>query len=151
VRYSQTASEWILVTLACLAPWAYGAEGEWAEFLLFIAIAVLAFLEVIVACGTDRRRALWCLPSLALGGLAALAAAQATPLRAGVLQRISPATAKVRAGLVPRVGERVVSDPGPRVPLPAATISQDPELSYQTAARLVAGWVVFQSVLGLRR
>src|SRR5258705_13933162 len=92
VRRSKQASQAILITMACLAPWAFGAVEAWAEFVLFLGIFLLAILALVIRAGTDRVRALVCLPSVALGGLVLLAALQAAPLPPGVLKRISPAT-----------------------------------------------------------
>ena len=47
------------------------------------------------------------------------------------------------------MAELVGGDPGPSVPLPAATLSQDPEATLHAAAWLAAAWIVLQSVLSL--
>lgn len=149
IRRCQYASEAILIAMACLAPWAFGAVEAWAEFILFLGIFLLAILALVIRAGTDRMRALFCLPSVAIGGLVLLAALQATPLSPGVLKRISPATVALRAGLLPPTAERVSGDEGPPVALPASTISLEPDASGRAAMRLAAGWVLFQAVMGL--
>ncbi|WP_406698969.1 O-antigen ligase family protein [Singulisphaera sp. Ch08] len=149
IRRCQYASEAILIAMACLAPWAFGAVEAWAEFVLFLGIFVLAILSLVIRAGTDRTRALICLPSVAMGGLILLAALQATPLSPSILKRISPATVALRADLTPPVAERVSGDEGQPVALPASTISLDPDASRRAAMRLAAGWVLFQAVLGL--
>lgn len=151
IRRCQYASEAILIAMACLAPWAFGAVEAWAEFVLFLGIFLLAILALLIRAGTDRVRALFCLPSVAIGGLVLLAAWQATPMSPALVKRISPATVALRAGLIPATGtvERVNGDQGKPVGLPAPTISLDPDASQRTAMRLAAGWVLFQAVMGL--
>jgi len=149
IRGCQSASEAILIALACLAPWAFGAVEAWAEFVLFVGIFLLAILALVIRAGTDRSRALFCLPSVALGGLVLFAAWQTIPLSPGFLQRISPATAGLRAGLTPPAPERVSGDEGATVPLPLTSISLDREATQRATIRLAAGWVLFQAVLGL--
>jgi O-antigen ligase/tetratricopeptide (TPR) repeat protein len=149
IRRCQYASEAILIAMACLAPWAFGAVEAWAEFVLYLGIFLLAILALVIRAGTDRSRAIFCLPGVAMGGLVLLAALQATPLAPGVLKRISPAAVALRAGLAPPVAERVSGDQGSTVSLPAPTISLDPDASLRAAVRLAAGWVLFQAVTGL--
>src|SRR5262245_25738251 len=96
-RWVRRISEAVLLPLACLSPWAFGAVEAWAELLLDLGIALLGVLGLIVARGSDRVRHLVCAPSLALGALAILAVVQAVPLPAGVLRAIAPPTAALRA------------------------------------------------------
>ncbi|SIO55513.1 O-antigen ligase [Singulisphaera sp. GP187] len=149
IRRCQYASEAILIAMACLAPWAFGAVEAWAEFVLFLGIFLLAILSLLIRAGTDRVRALFCLPSVALGGLVLLVALQATSLSPGVLKRISPATVALRAGLTPAEPEQVSGDSGGPIALPASTLSLEPDASRRAAMRLAAGWVLFQAVMGL--
>src|SRR5262249_40919417 len=116
-----------------------------------IGIALLALCWALTGNrrGQGRGRALCCLPSVALGGLVVLALIQASPLSEGLLRVLDPATATLRSSLIPRVAERVGGDPAAPVPLPAATLSQDPEATLHAAAWLAGAWIVFQSVLGL--
>ena len=151
VQRCRGASEAMLLAIACLTPWAYGGVEAWAEFVVFAGVVLVAILTLITSWGTDRFRSFTCIPALGLAGLGLLAAAQAAPLSPGVLRWIAPPSATLRAGLLPRHAERVSGDPRPPVPLPAATISQDPEASLRMAARLAAGWILFQGVLGLGR
>jgi O-antigen ligase/tetratricopeptide (TPR) repeat protein len=89
------------------------------------------------------------LPGAALAGLALFAALQALPLSRGVLAWIAPNTAALRADLLPATPEDLSGATGPAVALPAATLSIDPDLTIQTAARLTAAWLLFQCVLGI--
>ncbi len=135
--------------MACLSPWAFGSVEAWAQFGLDIGVVLVALLWAVGGRSVDRRRGLCCLPSVALGALVLLALLQAAPLPEGLLRVLSPASAQLRTSLVPRVGEIVGGDPGPAVPLPAATLSQDPEATIHAAAWLAAAWIVLQSVLNL--
>jgi len=139
----------ILTMMACLSPWAFGSVEAWAQLGLDVGVVLLALLWALGGRPLDRRWAVCCLPSLALGALVLLALLQAAPLPEGLLRALSPATARLRSSLIPRVGELVGGDPGPSVPLPAATLSQDPEATLHTAAWLAAAWIVLQSVLNL--
>jgi hypothetical protein len=136
--------------MACLSPWACGAAKAWAKLALYAGIALVALLGVVAGRGQERTRPLRCGPSLALGGLVLLSLVQAMPLPGGLLRRIAPATAALRADLLPAAPERVAGDPAPPVPLPAPTLSQHPEMRLDAATRLAAGWALFQAVLGLR-
>src|SRR2546423_14129243 len=138
-----------MLSMACLAPWAFGAVGAWAELGIDIGVALIALFGFVAGRGATRADSRPDVPSLALAGLALLALAQAAPLPEGLLARVSPATASLRAELVPRTPERVLTDPGPTVPLPAATVGQDPEAALGMAMRLAAAWLLFQGVLGL--
>jgi O-antigen ligase len=143
------ASEAILIAMACLSPWAFGAVEAWAELGLEIGVVLLAVLWAWGGRRTDRGRALYCAPSLALAGLVVLALFQATSLPGGVLRVFSPATATLRASLIPPAAERVAGDPGQVVSLASATLSQNPEATFHVAAWLAAVWIVFQAVAGL--
>jgi O-antigen ligase len=143
------ASEALILAMACLAPWAFGSVEAWAEFVLELGIAGVTILGAIADGRSDRSRRLLCVPSLALAGLVLLAVVQAIPLPAGILRRIDPTTAALRAGLMPGTPERVIGDPAPPVAPPPATLSQDREATLQMAARLAAAWLLFQGVLGL--
>ena len=99
--------------------------------------------------GSNAMRRLTCLPSLALGGLAALAIAQATPLPAGFLGWLDPVTAALRGDLLPAQPEVVLGDPAAPVAFPPRTVSLEPGVTVQAAVRLAAAWVLFQGVLGL--
>ena len=94
-------------------------------------------------------RRLSSLPGLALGGLAVLAIAQATPLPAGLLGRLDPVTTTLRGDLLPARPEVVLGDPAAPVAFPPPTISLEPGVTVHVAVKLVAAWVLFQAVLGL--
>ena len=142
-------SEIIVLEMACLAPWAFGSVDAWAEFALALGIALLGTLAMFSSPGINPMRRLTCLPSLALGGLAALAIAQASPLPAGFLRRLDPVTAALRGDLLPAQPEVVLGDPAAPVAFPPRTLSLEPGVTVQAAVKLAAAWVLFQAVLGL--
>jgi O-antigen ligase len=148
-RRREHASEVILISIACLSPWAFGSVEAWAQLGLDVGVLFLALLWAFGARSFDRRRSICCPPSLALSALVLLAVLQVVPLSEGVLRALSPGTARLRASLIPRVAERIGGDVSPPVPLPLATLSQDPEATIHAAVWLGAAWIVFQSVIGL--
>jgi tetratricopeptide (TPR) repeat protein len=148
-RAARRVAEGIAVGIACLAPWAFGSVDAWAEFGLYVGTAAIAGLVAVADGTSSRSRRLLCWPGLGLAGLALLALFQAVPLPGGLFPWISPASATLRADLLPRAPELVVGDPGPVVPLPWLRLSQDPGESLRMAARLAGGWLLFQGVLGL--
>ena len=111
--------------------------------------ALLGTVAMFTRPGSNAMRRLTCLPSLALGGLAVLAIAQATPLPAGFLRRLDPVTAALHGDLLPAQPEVVLGDPAAPVAFPPQTISLEPGVTVQAAVRLAAAWVLFQAVLGL--
>ncbi|WP_435022614.1 O-antigen ligase family protein (plasmid) [Tundrisphaera sp. TA3] len=136
-RRCRLINEWILVALACLPAWAYGAVAARAELGLYLGIALSSLLGAASGWNIDRRRALACLPSLALIALIALAFAQTW----GWPGRLMAAPGRDEPG-------RVLGDPGPPIAPHGPAISRNPELTVDAATRLVAGWVLFQTVLG---
>ena len=149
MRSRLSFSEIIVLGMACLAPWAFGSVDAWAEFALALGIAILGTVAMFTRPGSNAMRRLTCLPSLALGGLAALAIAQATPLPAGFLRRLDPVTAALHGDLLPAQPEVVHGDPAAPVAFPPQTLSLEPGATVQAAVRLAAAWVLFQGVLGL--
>jgi O-antigen ligase len=143
-------SELTLLLMICLAPWAYGSVEAWAELGLYAVIGLLTVLGHGPRARTRSAGLLVRLPGMALAGLALLAVFQAMPLSHGVLSWVSPSSAALRADLLPDRPEQVAHAPGPAVPLPATTLSIDPDSSVQTAARLAAAWLLFHCVLGIK-
>ena len=150
-RRCEHASELILTAMACLSPWAFGSVEEWAQLGLALGVVLLALLWASGGRPLERRAAVCCLPSLALGALVALALLQAAPLPEALLGALSPAAARLRTGLIPQTtANSSAAIPDRAVALPAATLSQDPEGTRHAAAGLAAAWIVLQSVLALR-
>jgi O-antigen ligase len=150
-RRCEHGSEAILILMACLSPWAFGAVEAWAALVLAALVLGLGLLWALsgAARRLERPEAHCCLPGLALAGLVLLAFFQAAPLTEGLLRLFSPGAAALRGSLMPGAPEAVAGDPVPAVPLPAATVSQDPEATRHAAIWLLAASVVLQSVLGL--
>lgn len=149
VRRSKQAAQAIMLTMACVSPWAFGAVEAWAEFGLDIGVLLLAILSAVVGWRTGQSQSQFCLPSVAIVGLAVLALAEALPLPQGLFERASPTTAALHKSLLPTTPDKVLGDQDPPVSLPPPTLSQVPEASLHFAARLAAAWILFQSVLAL--
>lgn len=62
---------------------------------------------------------------------------------------VDPASAALRAALLPDRPERVVGDDAAPVSLPAPTISQAPGETLDAAARVLATWLLFQAAMGV--
>src|SRR5215218_6387618 len=105
VRICQRASEGVMLAMACLAPWAFGAVEAWAELGIDIGVALIALLGFVAGRGATRADSRLDVPGLALAGLGLLALAQAAPLPEGLLRRVSPATASLRAEVLPAAPE----------------------------------------------
>src|SRR4051812_27602460 len=116
VGFCQSASEAVMLAMACLAPWAFGAVDTWAEFGLDIGGALVAVLGFADRWGSGRSGSRLGGPGLALVGLALLAVAQVVALPERVLSLVSPATAALRAAVIPNAPERVLDDPDSPVP-----------------------------------
>ena len=146
---ARRASEAIILAMACLAPWAFGAVDAWAQFGLDLGIVLLAVLAFFNGRESGRRPGLVTVASLALAGLVVLALLQSASLPGWVLRRVAPGTCSLRASLTPATPERVKGDDAPPVAAPASTVSQDPDATLGTAMQLASVWVLFQAVLGL--
>ncbi len=149
IRRAKGAAEVLILAMACLGAWAFGAAEAWAELGLYAGVVAVTVLTVYADRRPDWRSRLTSLPSLALAGLVMLALVQATPLPRWLMRGVSPAAAARVVRLAPAVPERIVGDTNPVVALPAATLSLDPEASRLTAARLAAAWLLFQAVCAL--
>lgn len=143
-------AEGLVIGAACLGPWMFGAVDAWAELILLAAIVSAALLSVISGEGF-RQSAILSPPSLAIGGLIALASLQATPLPGSMLRVLDPAGARLRSELLPDAPDTLLGDAQAPVPLPPATLSQAPGLSVESAGRLAAVWLLFQVAAGLGR
>src|SRR5262249_33095812 len=101
IEHLRRACEGSILVRAGLAAGAIGAVDAWAQLVLDVGLVLLAILGTLTGTRSDWRRRLFCVPSLALGGLALLALVQAVPLPSGVLKVIAPATSSFREGLAP--------------------------------------------------
>lgn len=142
-------SEVVILVMACLAPWAFGAEDASAGFVLGVGIVLVTVLATASRWSTDRLRNLRCLPSLALAGLVLLGTIQAVPLPSWLGRVLAPGDWAFRSVLVPRQAEHVAGDRRPDVPLPDSTLSEDPEATRTAVLRLAGAWLLLQAVLAL--
>ena len=147
--WSRRLSEGIILGMACVAPWMFGAVDAWTGFVLELGTGLVATLAALSGRASIRWRNLAGLPGLGLAGLVMLALVQAAPLPGRLQAVLDPVAASLRATLLPGVPERVIGDSGPPVGLPPATLSQEPEATLGAAARLAAAWLLFRGVLGL--
>lgn len=146
-RRARQAAEAIVLAMACLSPWAYGAVDSWAQLLLALGLIALAVLGFVIGLRVPRGRFLLCLPSLALGGLCVLAALQSIPVSSAILNRIAPSTHSLITSLASRAPVGVKGDGLNAVAAPEFTLSQNPHATLHNAMHLCAAWVLFQSVL----
>jgi len=141
------SSEYLILAIACLAPWAFGSVDAWAGLVLGAAIVVLAVASLIASWNSNRLRAILCVPSLALGGLVLLSVFQTVPLSSRWFQTLAPEEAAFRSTLAPPESERVIAAEFSPVDPPRSTLSQNPELTRSAACRLAGAWLLFQAVL----
>jgi O-antigen ligase len=149
VAWSKYLAEGIIVGMACVAPWMFGAVDACAEFVLALGAGLVATLAALSGRTSSRWRDAADPTGLCLAGMVVLALVQAVPLPGRLHAILDPSAAASRATLLPGVPERVVGDPGSPVGLAPATLSQDPGATYDAAARLAAAWLLFRGVLGL--
>ncbi len=145
-RRSDWATEVLLLSMACLAPWAFGSVEAWALTALDAGVIALAILGNFTGRSRPEGGRQVCLPGIALAGLALLGFVQSAAITSGQ----PGATSASNVGGVAIALERVVGDLGSIVPLPAATLSRIPEETRNVAWRLVSAWVIFASVIGLQ-
>ncbi len=142
-------AETIVLAMAALSPWAFGAVDAWAQLILFVALVVLTLVLTGTRSRLDWRARLLCLPSLGLASLSALAYVQSVSLPVPLLKMISPQTHTWRSGLAPSLPEVTLGKTLPPVGTPASTVSHEPDSSLRNAAQLAAAWLLFQAVLRL--
>jgi O-antigen ligase/tetratricopeptide (TPR) repeat protein len=141
----RTAIEVVVLALACLAPWAFGAGEPLFEFVLYLGLAVVLLLwaaRILLEWRLSLRK---CPLALCLLGLAVLALWQLLPLPRPVLQRLSPNTAGVYDRLLPAEQEVLPGgEPANAVmPAPGTTLSLYPGATRQEFVRLVAVLLLF--------
>lgn len=145
-RLADGATEFLLIAITCLTPWAFGSVEAWALTAIDAGVLLLAILGLFHGRSRPERARRACLPEIALASLALLGFVQTFAIIPGP----SGPTSAAGSGNHSTSPERVVGDPGPTVALPAGTISRLPEETRNAAWRLVSAWVVFHSVIGLR-
>ena len=74
IELLRPAAEAVILAMACLSPWAIGAVDAWAQLILDVGLGLLVVLGLASGRRADWARRLFCVPSLALAGLALLGA-----------------------------------------------------------------------------
>ncbi len=125
-----------------LSPWAFGAVGPFAEFLLYAAVALLLALwaaRLVLAGAVPWAK---CPVAVSLAALFLLAISQTVALPPGMLATIAPATAQLYARLLPAHPEVLPGmEPGPATG--AGTLSVYPAATQQELVRLLAVFLLF--------
>ena len=124
--WSNRFAEGLILTMACAAPWMFGAVDAWAQYILEIGIGIVAILSAIFGPGAFQRRGLLQWTNLGLAGLVILGMTQAIPLPAKLRAVVDPSGAALHSRLIPAVPERVLGDNAPPVALSSATLSEEP-------------------------
>jgi O-antigen ligase len=156
----RAAIEAVVLVLACLAPWAFGAVHPVFESALYAGVALMAVLWAARALAEGRAGWGKCPALLCLAGLFLLGIAQLVPLPASALATLSPGTVRTCSEYLPARGESL---PGGRpkdvVPRPAGSVvSLAPAATRRELVQLLAVLVLFAvvrsnlgSVASLRR
>lgn len=142
------ASEWIVLAMVCLSPWAFGAVTAWAELGLYAGAALVALLGAASGGRSVRPRPLTSGASLALGALVLFALAQTAVWPGWLAGRAAVGSSAPETAPVPNAPERVLGDAGPPVAPPGPSVSRDPERTADAATRLATAWVLFLAVSG---
>jgi O-antigen ligase len=156
----RAAVEAVVLVLACLAPWPFGAVHPVFESALYAGVAVLAALwaaRVLLEwrVGWGKCPALLCLAGLFLLGIG-----QLVPLPASALAALSPGTVQTCSEFLPTQGETLPDgEPKDVVPRPAGSVvSLAPAVTRRELVQLLAVLVLFavvrynlESVTALRR
>ncbi len=144
-------AEVILISLSCLAPWAFGSVEEWAQLILISGILLLAVVQLAIGwLSREPRSALYfSMPSLALAGLMLLTLAQAYPLPGGLSRWIGPEIGRSRSALVSDRPQALIDPAVPAVDPPVLGASLEPESSRHLVAQVAAIWILFQCAAAL--
>jgi tetratricopeptide (TPR) repeat protein len=153
-------TEGVVLALVCLSPWAFGAVHPFFELCLFAGIAgalVLWGARMLLEGQLSWQK---CPVALCLAALFVLGAFQVTPLPAGLLRVLSPATARRYESLLPSRPEVLPFGEarGAAAELVGATLSLSPGATRQALPKLLAVFLLFAVVrnnvepaAGLRR
>jgi O-antigen ligase len=148
VRIARAAMEAVVLLMACLSPWAFGAVDPFWEFLLLCGVGVVLALWAAVLLLEGRLTWRKCPVALCLAALYLLGVAQATPLPRQVLAAASPAAARWYGELLPAGPEALAGGEARSFPpTPAgSTISLYPGATRRELMRLLAVFLLFAAV-----
>ena len=145
----KAASEAILLAMAVLSPWAFGAVDAWAELWLYSGAVALAALMVPACWSSGSWPGLSNTPARALAALTLFAWVQSIALPEQWTRTLTPTLSSIRSELAPATASRVIVEGSAPVEPPAPTLAWDAEEARGAAAKLAATWIIFQAALML--
>jgi O-antigen ligase/tetratricopeptide (TPR) repeat protein len=142
-RVTRAAGEAVLLALAFLSPWPFGAVEPPYELALSAGVLLLAALWAAHAALSGRFRFRLDVVSACLGGLVVWSAVQLVPLPEAVVGLVSPERLEWHRTLLPDVSEVIPGEPGP-VPRPTVLpLTVDPSATRTFLARVLGLLVVY--------
>jgi O-antigen ligase/tetratricopeptide (TPR) repeat protein len=137
-----------ILVLVCLSPWALGAAEPVFEMILDVGVGVLLGLWGLRMLLDGRLSWKNCPVALCLAALILGAVCQLTPLPHGLLDWISPATARMYAQFLPAQAEVLPFGETREAPVPSAgsTLSLYPGRTWHEMIRLLAVFALFAIV-----
>ncbi|HJZ94733.1 MAG TPA: O-antigen ligase family protein [Gemmataceae bacterium] len=135
-RWLRAGIEILVLAMVALAPWAFAAVHPLSLLLLSVGLSIALLLWAAVLL-IDRRLGVGFCPVVAcLIGIVILGLWQLAPLPDTTLTVLSPATAQLRADLIPADSEGLTGEDS--VPRPSATLSLDPGTTRRQLIKLLA-------------
>jgi O-antigen ligase/tetratricopeptide (TPR) repeat protein len=138
--------ESVVLILVVVSPWAFGAVEAEFEFVLFVGVAVLAFLWGVRAIVEREFHWSHCPVALCLAGLFVLGVWQLVPFPRTMLDRIAPATGAIYAEFLPSEHELVPGQEENSPASPGSTVSLYPTATRRELVRLLAVFLLFAVV-----
>ncbi|HJZ93889.1 MAG TPA: hypothetical protein VKE40_23650, partial [Gemmataceae bacterium] len=135
-RWLRAGIEIVVLAMTALSPWAFAAVHPLSLLLLSVGLGVALVLWAVLIL-VDRRAVVGPCPVLAcLIGLVALGYWQLCPLSDAAQAEVAPATAELRAVLIPAEPEGLTGEDA--VPRPPATLTMDPGATRRQTIKLLA-------------
>ena len=142
-RWTRAAGEAVLLALALLSPWVFGAAEPAYEFLLTAGVLLLAALWAIHAALSGIFRFRLDVVSACLGGLALWSLVQLVPLPEWFVGVVSPARAEWHRTLLPEQLELLPGESGPRPRSGWLPLTVEPAATRTFLARVFGVLVVY--------
>ncbi|MFO0889771.1 MAG: O-antigen ligase family protein [Isosphaeraceae bacterium] len=151
VRRLRSISECLLISMACLAPWAFGSVEAWAQFLLASGLLLVTALRLLTGwlSRTPRATRLLSVPGAAMAGIVILALLQSYALPGRLSGWIGPQIERTRAGLAPSGPQSLIDRGAGVVEPPDVAACLEPEATRHAAAQVAAVWILFHCAAGL--